>query len=131
MLKTVVGLMVVTESMTPPLLYLPPSRWSPPRPGMALAVRTCVKLLVDQRAYTLSFELKLWSTRSITLLKLKSATLSAQKKLFCHAGEPAETVLGNGYSARILAATGLIWSAGMMLPVNGWRIHLPLASARP
>src|SRR5450759_205532 len=49
-LSSVLEFNVVTESMTPPLLSFPPSRWSPPSPGIALAVRTCVKSLHDQRA---------------------------------------------------------------------------------
>src|SRR6476659_588925 len=50
MLKMVPGLMVVTESITPPLPYLPPSRWLPPTPSMAFELRTWLKSLHDQRA---------------------------------------------------------------------------------
>src|SRR5205823_3841467 len=116
MSKIVLELMVVTESTTPPLLYLPPSRWSPPIPGIAFDVRTCLKSLQDHRAYTRSLALKLWSTRAMTFSKLKFATLSGEKKLFCHAGDPAETVFGSGYRARIFWLTGLMRSPGMVLP---------------
>ncbi|SRR5260370_1427959 len=65
------------------------------------------------------------------LVKLKFAMLFGEKKLFCHAGDPADTVFGCGYSARILSATGLNRSGVITLPAKGDRIHLPVLSARP
>src|SRR5882672_9219353 len=65
------------------------------------------------------------------LVKLKFAILSGEKKLFCHAGEPADTEFGSGYSAKILSATGLNRSGVITFPANGDRIHLPALSARP
>ena len=64
--------------------------------GDGVRVRTCLKSLHDQRAYTRSLALKLWSMRGMTLVKLKLAILSPQKKLFCQAGDPAESVFGSG-----------------------------------